>query len=94
MICISTVFFVIFYYLLEYFKTEALFLSVLSIIGSMYAVYLLARRSKYGFLFYLFNDIVLFAMWSIPVLNGNILVLPMVFNPLINFINDSYGWYR
>lgn len=93
-IFISIIFFIIFYYLLKYFKTEELFLSVLSIIGSMYAVYLLARRSKYGFLFYLFDDIILFLMWLIPVLNGNILVLPMVFNPLINFINDSYGWYR
>lgn len=89
---ISIVLFICLFYLLKYFNTNELFLSTLSVIGSLYAVYLLARRSKIGFLFYVFDDIILFIMWIIPVLNGNLLVLPMVFNPAINFINDLYGW--
>lgn len=44
--CISIIFFIGFYYLLKHFNTSELFWSTLSIIGSMYAVYLVARRSK------------------------------------------------
>lgn len=89
---ISIILFIGLFYLLKYFNTSELFISTLSVIGSLYAVYLLARRSKFGFLFYLFDDIILFIMWVIPVLNRNLLVLPMVFNPTINFINDLYGY--
>jgi len=93
-ICISIIFFIAIYYLLKYLGTEQLFLSTLSVVCSVFAVYLLARRSKYGFLFYIFDDLVILLMWIIPVFNGNLLVLPIVFNPIVNFINDSYGWYR
>ena len=91
-ISISLLLFVGFYFLLKYLNTYLLILSTLSIMGNLYALYLLARRSRYGFLFYVFDDIVLFIMWLIPVLHGNFLVFPMMFNPLINLANDIYGW--
>lgn len=40
------------------------------------------------------NDIILMVLWGIPVISGNFILLPMVCNPIINFINDSYGFYN
>ena len=80
------------YYLLKYFNTSQLFVSTLSMVTSLFATYLLARRSKYGFIFYMCNDIILFILWGIPVIKGELVLIPMLFNPIINFINDSYGW--
>ena len=37
------------------------------------------------------NDLILIALWGIPVVNGSLILLPMVFNPIINLINDMYG---
>lgn len=92
LIIISTILFIGLYYLLKYFNTSQLFFSTLSMVTSLFATYLVARRSKYGFLFYIGNDIILFILWGIPVLYGEIILIPMLFNPIINLINDSYGW--
>ena len=89
---ISTGLFIGLYYLLKYFNTSQLFISTLSMVTSLFATYLVARRSKYGFLFYIGNDIILFILWGIPVIQGELLLIPMLFNPIINFINDSYAW--
>jgi len=82
------------YFLLKSFNTNQLFISSLSVIDSLFAVYLLVRRSKYSFYFYVVNDIILILLWGIPVVTGNILLIPMVFNPLINLVNDLYGIYN
>jgi len=89
---ISLVLFIGLYYLLKYFNTKQLFISTLSMVTSLFATYLVARRSKYGFLFYIGNDIILFILWGLPVIQGNLLLIPMLINPLINLINDTYGW--
>jgi len=89
---ISIVLFVGLYNLLKYFNTSQLFISTLSMVTSLFATYLIARRSKFGFLFYIGNDIILFILWGLPVIKGNLILIPMLFNPIINFINDSYGW--
>lgn len=89
---ISIVLFIGLYYLLKYFNTKELFISTLSMVTSLFATYLVARRSKYGFLFYIGNDIILFILWGLPVIQGNLLLIPMLINPLINLINDTYGW--
>ena len=57
-------------------------------------VYLGVRRSKYSFYFYVVNDLILILLWGIPVVTGAIILIPMVFNPLINLINDLYGIYN
>ena len=92
LLIISIVLFIGLYFLLKYFNTEQLFVSTLSMVTSLFATYLVARRSKYGFLFYMGNDIILFVLWGLPVINGKLILIPMLFNPIINFINDSYGW--
>lgn len=89
---ISIVLFIGLYYLLKFLNTNQLFVSTLSMVTSLFATYLVARRSKYGFLFYMGNDIILFILWGIPVIQGGLVLIPMLFNPIINFINDCYGW--
>ena len=82
------------YYLLKAFNTNELIVSTLSVLASLFAVYLQIRRSKYSFGFYLINDIILMFLWGIPVLHGNYILVPMLLNPTINFINDTYGFYN
>ena len=82
------------YYLLKAFNTNELIVSTLSVLASLFAVYLQIRRSKYSFGFYLINDIILMFLWGIPVLHGNYILVPMLLNPTINFINDAYGFYN
>ena len=89
---LSIVLFIGLYYLLKYFNTSQLFVSTLSMVTSLFATYLVARRSKYGFLFYIGNDIILFILWGLPVFYGNYMLLPMLVNPIVNFANDTYGW--
>ena len=82
------------YYVLKTFNTNELIISTISVIASLFAVYLQIRRSRFSFSFYIINDIILMFLWGIPVIQGTILLLPMLFNPIINFINDSYGFYN
>ncbi len=94
LIIISIILFVSLYFLLEFFNSAQLLVSVLSMVTILIATYLVARRSKYGFLFYIANDITLLILWGIPVLNGSIILIPFLFEPIINFINDNYGWFN
>ena len=89
---ISVVMFVVLYYLLKYFNTDQLLVSTLSMLTVLFATYLVARRSKYGFLFYMANDIILIILWGLPIIYGNLALIPMVCEPVINLINDTYGW--
>lgn len=83
--------FIGFYFLLKALNTSELVISTLSVVDNVFAVYLLARRSKYGFVSYIVNDLILIVLWGIPVFGGNLLVLPMLINPIVNLVNDSYG---
>lgn len=91
---VSILAFIGIYFLLKTFNTSQLFISSLSVIDSLFAIYLGIRRSKYTFYFYIINDLILILLWGMPVVNGSIILLPMVFNPIINLINDSYGIYN
>ena len=61
-------------------------------ITSLSATYLLARRRKYGFIFYILNDVILILLWGVPILQGDLTLIPILIEPVILFINDSYGW--
>lgn len=91
---IVIVIFIGIYHLLKSFNTNELIVSTISVVASLFAVYLQIRRSRFSFYFYIINDLILFLLWGIPVIHGNLLILPMVFNPIINLINDSYGVYN
>ena len=80
----SIVCFIGIYFLLKAFNTNQLFISSLSVIDSLFAVYLGVRRSKYSFYFYVVNDLILILLWGIPVITGTIILIAMVLNPSIN----------
>lgn len=79
------------YYMLKYFNTSQLLISSLSMVTSLVATYLITRRSKYSFLFYIGNDIILILLWGIPIVHGDFYLLPILVENCILLINDSYG---
>ena len=88
---VTVIIFIAVYFLLKIFNTSEILVSTFSVIASLFAVYLQIRRSRFSFYFYVINDLILIILWGIPVVKGNFLLLPMLFNPIINLINDSYG---
>lgn len=80
------------YFLLKVFNTSELIVSTISVIASLFAVYLQVKRSRYSFSFYMINDLVLLTLWGIPVVKGSLILIPMVVDPIFNFINDCYGF--
>ncbi len=79
------------YYILKYFNTNQLIISSLSMITSLIATYLIARRNKYSFLFYIGNDVILILLWGIPILQGEFYLAPVLIENIVLLINDSYG---
>lgn len=88
---ISILCFIGIYLILKSFNTNQLFISSLSVLDSLFAIYLQIRRSKYSFYFYVVNDLVLILLWGIPCVTGTVVLIPMLMNPIINLINDIYG---
>lgn len=80
------------YFILKYFNTNQLLVSTLSMLASLMANYLIVRRNKYSFLFYIINDLILVILWGIPVLKGDFTLIPILIDPALLLINDSYGW--
>lgn len=91
LLVIGVVLFVVLYFILKAFDTNQLLVSAISMIVNLMATYLLVRRSKYSFLFYTINAFILLLLWGIPVLNGDYLLIPMVFDALLLLVNDIYG---
>ena len=89
--------FIGFYFLLQALGTNQLVLSTLSLIDDVFAVFLIARRCKVGFVLYCIDDIVLIALWGLPVLGGNLALFAMLVNPIMSLVVDIYGvvnWHR
>ena len=83
-----------YYSLLKFFNTNNLLISTFSVIASVIATYLTARRSEHGFVGFIINDIILIVLWSIPVINGNTNIIPVLLCPTLLLINDIYGVYN
>ena len=83
-----------YYYLLKIFNTSNVLVSTFSIVASLIATYLTARRSEYGFIGFIINDLILIVLWSIPVFTGNLSIIPVVLCPVLLLINDIYGVYN
>lgn len=88
---VTAVAFVLFYFMLKALNTSELIVSTLSLIDNVFAMYLLARRSKYGFISYIVNDIILIILWGIPVMRGDLSLVTMMIYPIMNLINDVYA---
>lgn len=91
LLIVNIALFIVLYFLLKYFNTSNLLVSTISMNINLTATYLLFRRSRYSFLFYLINVFILLILWGVPVLNGNIILLPMVFNAILLIANNIYG---
>lgn len=83
-----------YYFILKMFNTTNLFVSTVSIVTSIIATYLTARRSDYGFIGFIIDDVILIALWIIPVIKGNLNLIPVLLCPVLLFINDIYGVYN
>lgn len=90
----QAIMFVGYYYLLKTFNTNNLLVSTFSIVASVIATYLTARRSENGFVGFIINDIILITLWCIPVINGNLNTIPVLLCPILLLINDIYGVYN
>ncbi len=84
----------IYYFLLKAFNTELLVISSISVVTSVLASYLEARRSELSLFCYVANDIVIIILWLIPILNGQIELISVLVGPILLLINDIYGSYN
>lgn len=87
---------VLFYFILDYFKTANIAPSTLSVTTSFLAVYLTFRRSPYFALAYAANDIVLIVLWILASLY-DVKYISVVVCFVAFFVNDIYGfisWQR
>lgn len=84
----------VYYLLLKAFNTNNIFISTLSIVASLIATYLTARRSEKGFIGFIINDIILITLWGIPVIHGEFNIIPVILCPVLLLINDIYGVYN
>ncbi len=84
---------VIFYFILDYFKTANIIPSTLSVTTSFFAVYLTFRRSPFFALAYAANDIILIVLW-IMATKENIMYLSVVICFCAFLVNDIYGFFN
>jgi nicotinamide mononucleotide transporter PnuC len=82
---------VLFYFILDFFKTANIIPSTLSVTTSFMAVYLTFRRSPYFALAYATNDIVLIVLWVLASIN-NISYISVVICFVVFLANDLYGF--
>ena len=88
---VSIILSVVLYFILKAFDTNQLIISTISMIVNLIATYLLVRRSRFSFIFYLINAGILLLLWGMPVLNGDYLLIPMDFDAILLLINNIYG---
>lgn len=82
-----------FYFLLQYFHTEELVLSTLSVVTSFTGLYLTMRRSVNFSLAYLCNDLIVLSLWLISAAdNRKYFALVICFSIFI--INDVYTYWN
>lgn len=81
-----------YYFLLKYFKTESLALSVISVAVSFVASWLAMRRSHWMFIWYVINDCVLIMLWAQPLIKLDFSIIPIIFLQIMLLTNDCYGF--
>ena len=91
MLLLSVAVTVLFYFILDYFRTAHMIPSTLSITTSFIAVYLTFRRSPYFALAYAANDIVLIVLWALAAAK-NIAYVSVLICFVMFLINDLYGF--
>lgn len=90
----QAVLFMGYYYLLKTFNTNNVWVSTVSIVVSVIASYLTARRSEHGFIGFIINDLILIVLWGLPIAAGNLSIMTVALCPVLLLINDIYGVYN
>ena len=88
---VAVIAFVVFYFVLRALGTSQLIFSTISIVTSVLATYFQSRRSKYGFLSFLFNDAVLCVLWLMATLE-DIKNISMLVAVALYVVCDIYGF--
>ena len=91
MLLLTTAVTIVFYFILEAFKTANIIPSTFSVATSFLAVYLTFRRSPYFALAYASNDLVLIVLWTMASAENKSYVSVLVCF-IVFFVNDLYGF--
>lgn len=85
---------ILLYFILKTFNTNELLVSTFTFVCSLLANYFQIRRNKNSFYFYVIEDVSLLVLWIIPIIKGDLSLLPLIINSTFNLISDSYGVYN
>ena len=91
MLTISIIITLIFYFILRFFNTANLTISVISVLTSFIAVYLTFRRSAFFSLVYALNDIILIILWGLASIKDMSYISVIVCFTMF-LVNDIYGF--
>lgn len=79
------------FFLLKALNTSQLWISTLSFVSMLPAVYLLMRRCKWNQVAFLINDFIVPILWLFLVIQGDLSFLPMCIYHIFQITYDVYG---
>ena len=83
-----------YYFLLQAFNAEHLIIQTVTLMVSVCAAYLLARRSPLGIVGYIGYDTMQIVLWTLVVVGGSTGAMVMLAMPICFLINDAYGTFN
>ncbi len=94
LICSQVIAAYFYYWLLKRFGTQFPLFSVFTVATGIISSYLLARRSRFGLIAYILNDIMLICLWTSVVAAGSVNSIVMLLTPVLLLISDVYGAFN
>lgn len=82
------------FFLLKILNTSKLWISTLSFVSMLPAVYLLIRRCKWNQVAFLINDFIVPILWIFLVVQGDLSFLPMCIYHVFQITYDVYGLFQ
>ena len=82
------------YFLLGFFNTAQMIASTISVVLTVLAVYLLARRIKCNQIVFLVNDFELGFLWLLAISAGDLSLIPFVVMCAFFVVYDIYGFFQ
>lgn len=82
------------YFLLAVINTNLLLLSTISVVFTVFGTILIIRRSHFGTLGFIPNDIINILLWLTIILIGDITAIVMIVQPIMLLVNDIYGIFE
>ena len=84
----------VYYAVLKYFNTDQIYLSVMSVVFSTLAIFFQAGISIWSLYCYTLVDTTVASMWLLPILKGDLSLIPVLICPALLVISDLYGIYN